>query len=291
MKLFLPSGKSPPILLGIALAMLASAPAGALAEDDSAQTAARTLRLATTTSTDNSGLLEALLPQFRRHSGYAVQVISVGTGKALRLGENGDVDVLLVHAPASERRFMVAGHGVHRREIMANDFVVAGPEADPAGLREAASAADAFRRVRQSAHTFISRGDDSGTHKKELALWKAAGISAWERWRLEVGQGMGRTLQIADELQAYLLIDRATWIFLGADTSLALLYQGDESLHNPYGAMAVNPARHRTNHTGAVAFIDWLTSRAGQAAIGAYTVRGARLFMPTFRPAPGSAKH
>ena len=245
----------------------------------------RTVRLATTTSTDNSGLLDYLLPQFERDRGYAVQVISVGTGKALRLGESGDVDVLLVHAPRSERRFIELGYGVSRKEVMANDFVIVGPKSDPANLRKAASAADAFNRLRRSKSLFVSRGDDSGTHKKELAIWKAAGHVAgkadWGPWRLEVGQGMGRSLQIADELQAYLLIDRGTWIFHKQQTSLELLYGGGERLRNPYGVLAVNPQRHRINIAGAMAFIDWLTSKGGQAAIGDYTVRDTRLFTPT----------
>ena len=245
----------------------------------------RTVRLATTTSTDNSGLLDYLLPQFERDRGYAVQVISVGTGKALRLGESGDVDVLLVHAPRSERRFIELGYGVSRKEVMANDFVIVGPKSDPANLRKAASAADAFNRLRRSESLFVSRGDDSGTHKKELAIWKAAGHVAgkadWGPWRLEVGQGMGRSLQIADELQAYLLIDRGTWIFHKQQTSLELLYGGGERLRNPYGVLAVNPQRHRINIAGAMAFIDWLTSKGGQAAIGDYTIKDTRLFTPT----------
>ncbi len=259
-------------------ALLALLAATGQAEDET-----RTLRLATTTSTDNSGLLEHLLPQFQRDTGYAVRVISVGTGKALRLGENGDVDVLLVHDPHSEKRFIARGHGVHRRDVMANDFVLAGPRDDPAKVREAASAVDAFQRLRRSASPFISRGDESGTHKKELSLWREAETGTegaeWAE-RLEVGQGMGKSLQIADELQAYLLIDRATWTFLRDKTSLALLYQGDPSLHNPYGVMAVNPQRHPTNFTGAMAFIRWLTSREGQAAIGDYAVAGVRPFTP-----------
>ena len=206
-----------------------------------------------------------------------------GTGRALRLGENGDVDVLLVHAPQRERRFMERGHGVHRKGVMFNDFVVVGPNNDPAGVRQATSAADAFARVRRSESRFVSRGDESGTHLKELALWQqaGAGVVDFGSWRLETGQGMGKSLQVADELQAYLLIDRGTWIYLEAQTSLALLYQGDESLRNPYGVMAVNPKRHRINIAGAVALIDWLASPRGQAAIGAYTVAGSRLFTPT----------
>ena len=221
-----------------------------------ADDAARIVRLATTTSTDNSGLLAHLIPQFERATGYEVRVISVGTGKALRLGEDGDVDALLVHAPASEREFMANEFGVHRKVVMANDFVVVGAANDPAKLRDASSAVMAFAQLGRGEHRFISRGDDSGTHKKELALWSAAGV-ADERgeWYLQVGQGMGKSLQIADELQAYLLIDRATWIFLGAQTTLKLLYEGDQILHNPYGAIAVNPARHKTNFGGAIAFI------------------------------------
>ena len=239
------------------------------------------LRLATTTSTDNSGLLDYLLPQFERDSGYRLQVVSVGTGKALRLGENGDVDVLLVHAPQSEQRFVARGYGVHRRAVMANDFVLVGPAHDPAQLRQAESVVDAFQRLGRAQHPFVSRGDDSGTHKKELALWRAAEVSDWGGWRLEVGQGMGRSLQIADELQAHLLIDRATWVSLRDKTSLALLYEGGDELRNPYGVIAVNPRRHRINIAGALAFIDWLTSAKGQAAIGAYTVDDTRLFIPT----------
>ncbi len=261
------------------LAIAVMSTSGACA-DASVNQPTRSVRLATTTSTDNSGLLDQLLPQFERDSGYAVRVISVGTGKALRLGESGDVDVLLVHAPHSEKIFMQRGYGVYRKPVMANDFVIAGPKNDPANLRAATSAMDAFGKLQQTSSIFISRGDDSGTHKKEFALWKAAGINHWDSWRLDVGQGMGKSLQIADELQGYLLIDRATWTFLGQNTSLELLYQGDESLHNPYGVMAVNPQRHPINFIGAMAFIDWLTSPKGQAAIGAYSVRGSRLFMP-----------
>jgi len=261
----------------VTVAALALAASAALGADE----ANRRLRLATTTSTDNSGLLARILPRFERAHGYQVQVISVGTGKALRLGENGDVDVLLVHDPRSELQFIAAGHGVARRQVMANDFVVAGPPGDPANLRDATSTLDAFRRLHASRALFVSRGDDSGTHKKELDLWRAAGVESRAPWRREVGQGMGRALQIADELQAYILIDRATWIFLKHKTRLALLFEGGDALRNHYAVMAVNPARHATNITGARAFIDWLTSTDGQDAIGDYTVNGARLFTPT----------
>lgn len=281
---FLRGWRVPVVLVALAVSAALVAPADG-------QGASRLLRLATTTSTDNSGLLAHILPRFERARGYAVQVISVGTGKALRLGENGDVDVILVHDPRSERRFIARGHGVERRAVMANDFIIAGPRADPGRLREAASTADAFRRLHESGGggaLFVSRGDDSGTHKKELDLWRAAGVDARRAWRREVGQGMGRALQIADELQAYILIDRATWTFLKHNTSLALLFEGGEALRNHYGVMAVNPARHATNIDGARALIDWLTSAAGQAAIGAYTVHGTQLFMPTATVSPAS---
>ncbi|MGR3914957.1 MAG: substrate-binding domain-containing protein, partial [Gammaproteobacteria bacterium] len=147
-------------------------------------------------------------------------------------------------------------------------------------LRRARSAADAFRRMRRAAHPFISRGDDSGTHKKELDMWRAAGADARGAWRLEVGRGMSGSLQIAEELQAYMLIDRGTWLFAGGRGTLQLLYAGDAALHNPYGVIAVNPARHRVNFAGARAFIDWLVSKRGQSAIGAYAIGGARLFTP-----------
>ncbi|MGR3983957.1 MAG: substrate-binding domain-containing protein [Gammaproteobacteria bacterium] len=259
-------------LRGLALLLMCAAlPAAA---------AGQLVRLATTTSTDHSGLLGRILPQFERDSGYRVQVISTGSGKALRLGESGDVDVLLVHAPQSERRFIELGHGVGRRTVMANDFILIGPREDPAGLRRADSAADAFRRLHRAAHAFISRGDDSGTHKKELDLWRAAGMDARGAWRLEVGRGMSGSLQIAEELQAYMLIDRGTWLFAAGRSTLQLLYEGDAALHNPYGVMAVNPARHRVNFAGAQALIDWLVSQRGQSAIGAYAIGGARLFMP-----------
>ena len=241
------------------------------------------IRLATTTSTDNSGLLDYLLPQFERDSGYEVEVISVGTGKALRLGQSGDVDVLLVHAPQSEQQFVARGFGVDRREVMANDFIIAGPVDDPANLRNAHDARDAFSRMHRAQVAFVSRGDDSGTHKKELTLWRLAGvdIDASNNWRREVGQGMGRSLQIADELRAYLLIDRATWLSLRKKTSLVLLFEGDAALRNPYGAIAVNPARHRVNYAGARALIDWLTSNRGRALIQSHRIDGAQLFTPS----------
>lgn len=257
--------------------LLCATPLAKVTADENAQ---RFIRLATTTSTDNSGLLEYLLPMFERESGYRVQVISVGTGKALRLGENGDVDALLVHAPASERRFIEHGHGVNHRTLMENDFVFAGPRNDPSQVRAAKTLHDALRNIRRGGTAFISRGDDSGTHKKEMQLWRAANIDAGGNWRLETGRGMSASLQIAEELQAYIFIDRATWLFAGAQTTLQLLHQGGAELRNPYGVIAVNPARHRVNFAGANALIQWLVSPRAQNAIGAYRIGGAQLFTP-----------
>jgi len=266
----------------LALAVLLAAYVGA----QPAQGDGKRVRLATTTSTDNSGLIDHLAPQFERDTGYSLQVIAVGTGRALQLGKRGDVDVILVHAPASEARFVADGHGVHRRVVMENDFIIVGPRDDPAKLRGAQFAADAFARLAKggsravNAVKFVSRGDDSGTHKKELTLWREAGVESDWSGRIEVGQGMGKSLQIAEELQAYLLIDRGTWIFLRDQTTLEVVFQGDPSLGNPYGVIAVNPRRAPVNFGGARAFIDWLTSKRGQRAIGDYTIAGTQLFTP-----------
>jgi len=265
--------------VGVALAVLLAAHISA----QQAHGGGKLVRLATTTSTDNSGLIDHLAPQFERDTGYSLQVIAVGTGKALQLGKRGDVDVILVHAPTSEARFVADGHGVHRHVVMENDFIVVGPRDDPAKLGGAKSAADAFARLvkgKSRAVKFVSRGDDSGTHKKEMTLWRDAGVEPAWSGRFEVVKGMGKSWQIAEELQAYLLIDRGTWIFLRDQTTLEVVFQGDPSLGNPYGVIAVSPKRAPVNFGGAKAFIDWLTSKRGQRAIGDYTVAGTRLFTP-----------
>ena len=239
------------------------------------------IRLATTTSTDNSGLLDYLLPTFEEHFPYKVHVVSVGTGKALRMGKDGDADVLLVHAPAAEQKFMAAGYGVDRREVMYNDFVVVGPVTDPADIADSTSVAEALSRIVARQTLFLSRGDDSGTHKKELSLWRAAALEPDEAWYREAGQGMGRVLQMAGELQAYTIADRGTWIAFKDKLPLALLFQGDPPLHNPYGIMAVNPARYRDiNYAGAKSLIEWITSPEGQRKIDAFRMNGERLFTP-----------
>lgn len=240
------------------------------------------LRLATTTSTENSGLLEYLLPAFEVDSGYRVHVIAVGTGKALRMGRDGDVDVVLVHAPAAEQKFVDDGHGVARVPVMYNDFVVVGPAGDPAATGNSKNTHEAFSKIAGSKALFISRGDDSGTNKKELAIWKHAGINPQREWYREAGQGMGKVLQMAGELSAYTLTDRGTWLAFRSKSPLQITYEGDPALFNPYGIIAVNPTRYPDiNHHGAQALIKWITSPTGQQMIGRYTVADSLLFTPS----------
>lgn len=238
------------------------------------------LRLATTTSTEDSGLLGAILPDFEQKHDAIVEVVAVGTGQALELGEAGDADVVLVHAREQEDAFVAAGHGVDRRDVMYNDFVVVGPQADPAGIADTDDVAAAFQRIAETEAPFVSRGDESGTHTKELALWEAAGITPSGSWYQPVGQGMGETLTIAEEQQGYTLSDRATYIARrGEGLDLVVLSEGDERLHNPYGAIAVNPERHEgVNAELAQAFLDWLTSPGTQDAIEGYQLGGEQLF-------------
>ncbi|HYQ80572.1 MAG TPA: substrate-binding domain-containing protein [Anaeromyxobacteraceae bacterium] len=239
------------------------------------------LRLSTTTSTDNSGLLKVLLPPFEKASGVKVDVIAVGTGKALKLGESGDVDVVLTHDPGLEDRFVAAGFGVDRRSVMHNDFVVVGPASDPAGLKGAPSAAEAFRRIGAGKAPFVSRGDESGTHQKEKALWMAAGVKPGGAWYLQAGQGMGEVLQMADEKRGYTLSDRGTFIAYQKKVELVILSQGDPVLFNPYSVIAVNPARHpHVKRELARKFMDYLTGPEGQKVIAGFTQEGKQLFFP-----------
>jgi tungstate transport system substrate-binding protein len=238
------------------------------------------LRLATTTSTENSGLLNILMPAFEKDSGMQVHVIAVGTGKALRMGRDGDVDVMLVHAPAAEEEFVRQGHGLERHAIMYNDFVIVGPASDPVGIKGSA-VGDALQSLASGKGTFVSRGDNSGTHKKELSLWKDAGLVLEGIWYREVGQGMGKVLQMASELQAYTLTDRGTWLALRHKLDLNLLVEGDKRLHNPYGMIAVNPKHHPdTNQRGANALIKWMISPKARKLIAAFKVDGQALFKP-----------
>jgi tungstate transport system substrate-binding protein len=243
----------------------------------------RTLRLATTTSTADSGLLDALLPAFEEQHSARVEVIAVGTGQALELGANGDVDVVLVHARAREDAFVEEGHGIDRRDVMRNDFVIVGPPDDPAAIKTAASAPDAFAAIAEAEAPFASRGDDSGTFSKEQSIWAASGMTptAEMSWYKSLGQGMGETLLAADELGAYTLADRGTFLSSARNLSnLEILFGGatiadnpDNTLRNPYGVIPVNPARHPSiNAELAAEFAAWLTSPATQQAIGQFGV-------------------
>ena len=239
------------------------------------------LRLATTTSTDNSGLLAALHPPFEKQTGIKVDVIAVGTGKALKLGENGDVDLVMVHAPRAEMKFVENGFGVERLPVMHNDFVIVGPSSDPAGLGNASGLADVMNRISASSAGFISRGDDSGTHKKEMGLWQAASITPAGDWYLAVGQGMGAVLQIANEKLAYTLTDRGTYLAYRGKLELDVLYQGASELLNPYHVILVNPQRHpHVNTDLASKYVEFLQGEKGQGIIGNFKVGGEQLFYP-----------
>jgi tungstate transport system substrate-binding protein len=243
------------------------------------------LKLSSTTSTDNTGLLAYLLPEFEARTGIKVDVIAVGTGKALKLAENGDVDVTLVHAPFAEKAFIEAGYGVDHRTVMANYFAIVGPEKDPAGIAEAASAEEAFRKIAGSGSPFVSRGDNSGTHIKEQDIWRTVlgHIPEGRSWYLESGKGMGETLIIADEKLGYTLSDSGTYLKYSDKVDLKMLFvKSSDLLYNPYGIMAVNPEKHRhANYEGARKLIDWIISDEGQGLIGEFTDKyGNKLFIP-----------
>jgi len=243
------------------------------------------LKLSTTTSTENSGLLYELLPPFEKRFNVKVDIIAVGSGKAIKLGENGDADVVLVHERDFEDKFVADGYGVNRRDVMHNDFVIIGPTADPAGIRKAKTAAEAFKLIAKKRAPFVSRGDKSGTHSKELSLWRKAGVKPAGTWYMESGMGMGEVLIMAHEKGAYTLTDRGTYLAFqkGGKINLPILFEGDQTLFNSYGIIAVNPARHPSvNYVMAMALIGWLTSQEGQRIIadfgkGKY---GAPLFDP-----------
>ena len=243
------------------------------------------LRMATTTSVQDSGLLPVLLPAFEKECGCKVDVIAVGTGQALKLGANGDVDLVLVHDPAAEKKFVDDGFGVGRRTLAVNDFVILGPASDPAGVKGMKDAAQAFAKIDKAGATFISRGDQSGTHVKELSLWAKAGIKPAGPWYLEIGQGMGAALTMADEKQAYLLSDRGTYWSRETKLRLAVLVEGAPDLLNTYSAIAVNPAKFPAVKSAlANRLIAWLASPEGQKRIGDYAVNGHKLFIPAATP-------
>jgi tungstate transport system substrate-binding protein len=239
--------------------------------------------LATTTSTQDSGLLDVLIPTFEEQSGYIVQVIAVGSGEAMQMGKDGNADVLLVHAPASEEQFMADGYGSDRRLVMHNDFIIVGPEADPAGIRGMTSSAEAFTQIANAGALFVTRGDDSGTHKKELAIWKAASITPEGDWYMETGQGMGASLTIASEQGAYILTDRATFLATQENLSLEILVEGEAALLNIYHVIVVNPELYPlVNNDGAIAFADFMVDEDTQATIGEFGMEefGQPLFFP-----------
>ena len=242
------------------------------------------ITVASTTSTQNAGLFDHLLPLFEAETGIEVRVVAVGTGQALRLARNGDADLLLVHDRPSEEAFVAEGYGSARFDLMYNDFVLVGPARDPAGIAGASDAAAALGRIAEAEAPFVSRGDDSGTHRRERALWEAAGLDptgASGTWYREAGQGMGATLNAATMMEAYTLADRGTWLAMRGRLDLRLLVEGGDGLRNQYGVTLVSPKKHPHVHAASARrFAEWLISPAGQAAIDGFTIDGERLFIP-----------
>ncbi|MFN2198642.1 MAG: substrate-binding domain-containing protein [Anaerolineales bacterium] len=295
------------LLLGLLLSACAAAPTPEAATEvqvpteapaatDTVESPSGTrLILATTTSTRDSGLLDYILPDYQDEFGVTVDVVAVGTGQALQLGKDGNADVLLVHARALEDEFMAAGDGVRREDVMYNDFVIVGPPDDPAVIMGMTDAAAAFTKIADAQAPFVSRGDDSGTHTKEKTIWEAAGVTPEGDWYISAGQGMGAVLTMADEQQAYTLSDRATYLARTLEgTDLVIEVEGDPVLFNPYGVIAVNPAKNdQINNELANQFIDWLVSLPVQEKISTFGVAefGSPLFVPdsaAWREAHGS---
>lgn len=247
--------------------------------------AAEFITVASTTSTQNSGLFGDILPKFTAKTGVEVRVIAVGTGQAIRQAERGDADVLFVHHRKSEEKFVAEGFGVKRYDVMMNDFVLVGPNPDPAGVKAAKKIGDALNAIAAAKAPFVSRGDDSGTHKRELGLWKSAGVdpkAASGAWYRESGSGMGATLNTAQGMGAYALSDRGTWISFKNKDGMDIVHQGSANLANPYGVILVNPERHaHVKAKQGQMFIDWLVSAEGQAAIADFKLNGEQLFFPT----------
>jgi len=238
------------------------------------------IRLATTTSTEQSGLLGWLLPQFTKETGYPVQVMAAGTGQSLKMGENGDADLVMTHAPSAEKAFVEAGFGIEPLHLMYNDFVIVGPVQDPAGLAKLHDAAKGLQAIKDKGERFISRGDESGTHIKEKTLWQAADVKPEFAGYKSIGQGMGPTLTMASELGAYTLTDRSTWLAYQSKLDLAVLLEGDKRLFNPYQVILVNPKRYPDLNTeGARTLQNWLVSDHGQKLIGDFKVAGQALFV------------
>jgi tungstate transport system substrate-binding protein len=259
------------LLAGAAFALAAVSPASA----------GEFIVVASTTSTEQSGLFGHILPMFREATGIEVRVVAQGTGQALETGRRGDADVVFVHAPALEEAFVADGYGVERLDVMVNDFVLVGPADDPAGIGEASSAADALAAIAEAEAPFASRGDDSGTHVAEMSTWEAAGVAPQGAWYRETGSGMGPTLNIASQMDAYALTDRGTWLSFENRGALEILFEGDHALLNTYGAILVSPERHgHVRAEAGQAFIDWLVSPEGQEAIASFEIGGEQLFFP-----------
>ncbi|HUT13843.1 MAG TPA: substrate-binding domain-containing protein [Thermoguttaceae bacterium] len=274
--------------------LLAACTAGCGSTDREDAAAPDVLTLATTTSTDNSGLLAQIHPDFEKRTGIKVKVVAKGTGASLQLARDGNADVVLVHAPGLERKFVEKGYGVKRHPVMYNDFVIIGPKSDPAGITNAENPAHALMLIADAEHDFVSRGDQSGTHEKEQYLWAITGnyaepdpetfvLRPTGDWYLSIGQGMGKTISVATEKQAYTLADRGTYYAFAlsepARTDLAILYEGGDDLHNPYSVIAVSPNKHPgVNFEAATKYIEWITSADVQEMIGQYTVQGKMLF-------------
>ena len=259
------------LMLGAALAVMATA---AQATD--------VMKMAVTTSFNNSGLADVLLPEIKKDLDLEVQLLVVGTGQAIKLGEQGDVDAILVHSRPAEEKYLAGGFGTHRTEIMYNDFVFIGPKADPAGIKDDASAVEALKDIAGAEATFVSRGDDSGTHKKELSLWKAADldVAGFGNWYNAVGAGMGAALNTASGMNAYILADRASWLNFGNKADLELLYAGDSVLFNQYAYLPVNPELHPHVQTALVDKLEkWLVSDRAKELINGYTINGETLFV------------
>ena len=273
-------------LLGLLMALVLAA--GLLAvgcapkEEEPGGEAGGEIILATTTSTYDSGLLDYLHPIFKEKTGIEVKVISQGTGQALETGKNGDADVLLVHDRQAELQLVEEGFFVDRHDVMYNDFIIVGPEADPSGVKEAGSALEALQKIAAGETEFVSRGDDSGTHRLEMRLWEAAGVAPEDQaWYVSAGSGMGDTLRMAHEKEAYCIADRGTYVSLKKDLDLVLLFDGDPALFNQYGVMAVNPEKHpHVKYDLAKKYIEFLTSQEGQELIAGFKKEGETLFFP-----------
>jgi tungstate transport system substrate-binding protein len=272
------------MVVGLILGALLLVPAASvgLAADDNF------IIVQSTTSTQNSGLFDHILPKFTKKTGIEVRVVAVGTGQALKNARNGDGDVVLVHSKPDEEKFVAEGWGMERHDVMYNDFVIVGPASDPAGIAGLKKADEAFTKIAEAKAPFASRGDDSGTNKEEIRLWNAAGIDTKKAsgdWYLETGSGMGATLNTAVGKQAYTLTDRGTWLSFANKDDFKVLVEGDPKLFNQYGVILVNPEKHpNVKVTQGQAFIEWLTGPEGQAAIANYKIDGQQLFFPNVRP-------